>query len=86
MFLVFNGWISTVAASTLEIAFIENEIKNIYDINLHCIIFVLNNMAKSINQRLDDSMSYFVRELRILILVNLFEDKFHELTSRGIHC
>ena len=64
---------------TLEVALVEDQVQQVYNIDLHCMILLLNHVVESLNQRLYDNMRDFVRDAAVFLY--LLKDKLHELTS-----
>ena len=64
---------------TLEVALVEDQVQQVDNIDLHCMILLLNHVVESLNQRLYDNMRDFVRDAAVFLY--LLKDKLHELTS-----
>ena len=52
---------------TLEVALVEDQVQQVDNIDLHCMILLLNHVVESLNQRLYDNMRDFVRDAAVFL-------------------
>jgi hypothetical protein len=64
---------------SLKVALIENEIQEIDNIDLHCMILLFNDMIECLDQRLDNDVRNLVGDAAVLL--DLLQNKFHKLTG-----
>jgi hypothetical protein len=68
----------------LKVTLVEDEVKQVDDVHLHCIILFLNDVVKSFYQRLHNDVRDLIGDARVFL--DLLQDQLHELASRGVDC
>ena len=64
---------------SLEVALVEDQVQQVDDVDLHCVVLFLDHVIECLDQRLHDNVRDFVGDAAVLLY--LLEDKLHELTS-----
>jgi hypothetical protein len=63
----------------LEVALVEDQVQQVDDVDLHCVVLLLDHVIESLDQRLNYNVRYFIGDAAVLLY--LLEDKLHEFTS-----